>query len=377
MPNKKNPSYRFHKARKCAVVTINGRDHYLGEYDSPESWENYHRLIAEFLAARREPTPPVPTDTPLTIVELIARYWRFTKGYYVKNGKPTSEVASIKLALCFVRRHYGRRSARSFRPKHLKAVREAMIVHEIARKVKVVDEATGEVTWERKVIRKGMTRKCINKLIGRVKRMFAWGVEEDLVPVSVHQRLQRVRGLRRGKSAARETRRVQPVSLEHVQAVLPLVPPTIRAMIELQLLCGGRPQDVVQLKAADIDMTGPVWEYRPSLYKTEHLNDDADPDLERVVYMGPRCQDILRPLLPADPNEYIFSPRRSEAMRNADRREKRVSPMTPSQAERKPKWRSKAALREYYPVASFTQAVQRGLRLLGQPTGWRSLGQGL
>jgi hypothetical protein len=43
----RNPSYRYHKARNCAVVTVDGRDHYLGKYDSPESWEKYHRLIAE------------------------------------------------------------------------------------------------------------------------------------------------------------------------------------------------------------------------------------------------------------------------------------------------------------------------------------------
>jgi hypothetical protein len=49
----RQPSYRFHKARNCAVVTLNGRDHYLGLYDSPESWEKYHRLIAEWLASDR------------------------------------------------------------------------------------------------------------------------------------------------------------------------------------------------------------------------------------------------------------------------------------------------------------------------------------
>jgi hypothetical protein len=43
------PSYRLHKARNCAVVTIAGKDHYLGEYDSSESWEKYHRLVAESL----------------------------------------------------------------------------------------------------------------------------------------------------------------------------------------------------------------------------------------------------------------------------------------------------------------------------------------
>lgn len=31
------PTYRFHKARNCAVVTIDGHDHYLGPFGSPSS----------------------------------------------------------------------------------------------------------------------------------------------------------------------------------------------------------------------------------------------------------------------------------------------------------------------------------------------------
>ena len=46
----RTPSYRYHKSRNCAVVTIAGKDHYLGTYENPESWEKYHRLIAEWLA---------------------------------------------------------------------------------------------------------------------------------------------------------------------------------------------------------------------------------------------------------------------------------------------------------------------------------------
>ena len=41
------PKYRHHKARNCAVVTINGRNHYLGPFGSPESHEKYACLIAE------------------------------------------------------------------------------------------------------------------------------------------------------------------------------------------------------------------------------------------------------------------------------------------------------------------------------------------
>ena len=46
MPRKKSPpSYRFHKARNCAVVTINGRNRYLGPYGSPESKEEYAATV--------------------------------------------------------------------------------------------------------------------------------------------------------------------------------------------------------------------------------------------------------------------------------------------------------------------------------------------
>jgi hypothetical protein len=33
------PKYGLHKARNCAVVTLAGKDQYLGEYDSPPSHE--------------------------------------------------------------------------------------------------------------------------------------------------------------------------------------------------------------------------------------------------------------------------------------------------------------------------------------------------
>lgn len=365
MPRKKTPSYRYHKARDCAVVTIGGRDHYLGTYDSPESWEQYHRLVAEHLAERREPPPPVPADTPLTLTELIARYWRFAKTYYVKGGKPTSEIHSIKLALRFVRRLYGGTSALDFSPKKLKAVREAMITHEITREVKTADEETGAVAWERKVIRKGMARKCINKLVGRVRRMYAWAVEEELLPVEIHAALLRVKGLKRGKSAARETPRVRPVPEEHLATVLPLVPEMIRAMIQVQLLSGCRPQEVVQMRAGDIDTANPVWEYRPRRHKTEHHDDAGNPDHDRVVYIGPKCQQILRPWLPEDAEAYVFSPRRSEALRSAALKANRKSKVTPSQAAKQPKGRAKAPLHQHYPVGSYRQSIRRACKRAG------------
>ena len=55
----------------------------------------------------------------------------------------------------------------------------------------------------------GLTRKNINKQVGRIRRMFAWAVEEELVPVEVHAALLRVKGLRKGKGQTREKPRVR------------------------------------------------------------------------------------------------------------------------------------------------------------------------
>jgi hypothetical protein len=44
---KKPPSYRLHKPSGRAVVTLSGKEHYLGKYGSTESHEAYRRLLAE------------------------------------------------------------------------------------------------------------------------------------------------------------------------------------------------------------------------------------------------------------------------------------------------------------------------------------------
>ena len=228
--------------------------------------------------------------------------------------------------------------------------------------MKVTDPATGVQSTVRKVIRRGLARKCLNKLVSRIKRMYAWAVEEELVPVAVHAALVRVKGLKKGKSAARETPRVRPVAEDHVRRVMAVVTPAVRAMIEVQWLCGCRPQDVVQMRPCDIDRAGGVWEYRPPRFKTEYHNDDGPPDLDRVVYLGPKAQAVLTPLLPADADAYVFSPQRSEASRNAGRRAARETPLTPSQAGRNAKGRAKAPLRPHYPVGSYRQAIRRGCK---------------
>lgn len=69
------PKYRHYKPKNLGVVRINSRDHYLGKFDSPASWEKYHRLIADFLAADGNPEGHAHTSgeesQELTINQLL------------------------------------------------------------------------------------------------------------------------------------------------------------------------------------------------------------------------------------------------------------------------------------------------------------------
>src|SRR3954469_21343751 len=171
------------------MVVIDGRAHYLGKYDSPESRERYHRLIAD-LHGGRLPSPPEATssatESGLTVNELILAYVRFADGYYVKDGRPTIEPTNIRLVLRVVRRLYGTTPVQAFGPLALKAVRDEMI-------------------------RAGNCRSEINRRVGRVVRMFKWGVAEELVPPGVYEALRAVSGLRKGRSAVKEKPPVGPV----------------------------------------------------------------------------------------------------------------------------------------------------------------------
>jgi hypothetical protein len=169
MPRFRVPKYRHYKPKNLALVVINGKQLYLGKYGSPESWDEYHRLVKEHQA---NPACPVASSNGCSVGELIVAYWQqHVTSYYVKNGRPTSEQDNIRQALRFLRPNYAHTRACEFSPQGLKTVRHAMI------------EA-------------GRCRPVVNKDVHRIKRMFRWAVEQELIPVTVYQALQAVAGLR-------------------------------------------------------------------------------------------------------------------------------------------------------------------------------------
>ena len=337
MPRLKNrvPSYRLHKGTGQAVVTLNGRDVYLGIYDSVKSREAYQAAVNEWLTSQRQRLSTAPRDTDtapadgLTINEIFLDYWVFVQEHYRKYGKPTSEVASIKRALTPLLQLYGRRPGGTFGPLALKACRQKMI---------------GD----------GLTRGVINNHIGRAKRFFKWAAENELVPPQIYHGLQTVSGLRRGRSPAPESEPVRPVPDECIDAVLNYVNRHVAAMVQLQRFTGMRPGEVIMMRACDLDTTGKVWLYRPRTHKTEHH------DRERLICLGPRAQEVVKPFLVDDLKTHLFSPRRATAEYRANLRTHRKTPLTPSQRRRWPKRNPKKRPGECYTIGSYEHAINRG-----------------
>ena len=287
-PSKRSrvPSYRLHKSSGQAVVTLDGKDHYLGPHGSERSRAEYDRLIAEWLSIGRR-APVASAEDALTIDELVVRYWEFAGEYYPSSAR-TNELENMRYAIRPLRKLYGQTVAGSFGPKALKSVRDHLI------------EAN-------------LSRRTINARIGRIKRIFRWAVENELVPSSTLHGLQAVRGLPRGRSAARESEPVRPVPSEDVEAVLPQLSRQLQAIVRLMDLTAMRVGEVVKMRLEDIDRnhdpaTG-VWAYCPPKHKTAHHGH------ERVVLLGRRAQELLKPFLVADPDACLFSPHEAERER--------------------------------------------------------------
>src|SRR5262249_54746863 len=144
---------------------------------------------------------------------------------------------------------------------------------------------------------------------------------------------------------ARESKPVLPVARAVVEDTLPILRPMMADMVRLQLETGMRPGELVVMRACDLDMTGPVWLYRPSSHKTLHHGH------ERVVPIGQRGQGIIRRHLTTDTQAYLFSPRKLMEERAATLRASRKSKVQPSQRDRTKK-RPKKKPGEVYTVTA-------------------------
>jgi len=309
MPRKPSvPTYRRKGGR--AVVSLfdtdtqQRHDISLGEWDSATSRENYHRIIAEWLAAGRripqqegKPARPDPRANLFSVAQLCVQYMedRLTKP--ICHG----DLTSLKLAIRILVDHYGRQPAESIGPNALRALRMAMT----------------------KAGRQGWTRGFVTKAMGMVKRIFKWGVGHELIDPRVIQAQGALESVRAGTEGFREGRKITPPPDFMVEASLKHLPPELVAVVRLQQLTGGRPSELLGLTPGDFDGVSQdgVWIVELGKHKTAYKGK------RRTLIFGPRAQGILEAFVAGRPDdEFLFKPSEVVARRRAIATENRKTP---------------------------------------------------
>ena len=323
-------------------VRLNGQRTYLGYENGTgktpsEVTQNYLEAVLKW---QKNGCKPIPTHVKSTVsVETIAaKYLGWVESRYSK-----SHTDHCRGAMQFLIDHCGHLSVDDFTRHTLKHLQEKL-------------EQEG-------VTGRPFARPLINRYVSFIKTAFREAEECGLCSETTVDGLARVRPLKRGKTTAREYESVDYVEITAVKATLPFMSETIRAMVQVHLLCTMRSQDVCNLRICDIEMNDPkhpgVWWYAPHDHKTKSRG-------KKLVKVIPaEAQEILRPFLDAkkdNPQAFLFCPKDVIKKYREKLRDNRKSKPTPSQIERAKdakKRKPKHPLGERYTTGSYRTAVQR------------------
>ena len=215
-------------------------------------------IAAELWARNIKAHTPISYDGRLST--LIKLYNQNNEKYYLPPSRQAEHIAE---ALILLAKYFPSMMAEDFNPLYLKEFRSYVMTH---------------YDW---------TRQTINRRIEMVKRMFKWAASEMLISIHTYTALTAVEGLRRGRTDAREGRKILPVKQEAISAVLKIISPIVADMIQIQLLTGMRPGELCIMRACDIDQSADIWIYKPQTHKTQYL------DHSKTIVIGPRAQAIL------------------------------------------------------------------------------------
>lgn len=272
----KLPTYRRHPNGQ-AFFQHKGKRTYLGVYDSPESRKHFAEAVAQIAAGGPGALVSTTDDEP-SIDELVLPYLDWALRYYSDSGKPSKEFKGVSAAVVELSTFAGATPAAQFGPRLL-------------------------VSYQNHLVGKGYARPYVNKQVGRVKRFIRWCSEQERIPSDHWHKLTCVRGLEAGRTIAPEPEPIEPVPRAIVEQTLPFLQPIIAAMVQVQMLCGMRPQDVCGMRPCDIDRSGPIWIYTVPKHKNAWRG-------HRLFKAIPRsAQSVLGPYLTKDPAAYVFSPK--------------------------------------------------------------------
>ena len=330
------PRLRRHSTRNLGFVQWQKKRYYLGRWGEPET-ELAHR---EFIRRNVLDAPQADDRTPIKVADLVILFLREGTQHYCHDERKTMAALGVQLV-----DHSGDDRIPAFGPARLRDFRASIV-------------AAGNRRSAAKGQFRPVSRGYVNDQVKRVRRIFRWGVENELVEPSILEGLRAVSPLRAGVASVAEREPVAPPSMRNVAASLRHASDTVEAMARLMWLTGMRPGEVCRLRPADIDRSQSPWVYQPAKHKTRHFGH------RRTIFFGPRAQQVLRPFLDRDREAHCFTPAEGLAQIHARRRANRKTKVQPSQVNRA---KGKLRLRRRYSSDSLRQAVQYACDQAGVP----------
>ncbi|WP_436717221.1 hypothetical protein U8335_09525 [Roseiconus lacunae] len=240
-PKKAMPSYRYHISGQ-AVVTLGGKDYYLGPHNSPESHAKYLALIGDYQrnGLRAPDADSHQSDKLLTIAGLVADFRENGLQRITTSDNHRSAFANLATLLVD---EFGDSPAKEFGPRKLAELRSLFVAS-------------------------GNCRRHANEQTSKIKRIFKWAVSRELIDANQWVSLQTLENLKDGEAFDNPPR--EPADAKTVGETLPLLDKVVADMIRIQLATGCRPSELFSLVPAEVDRSnGEAWIIRKRSHKTQ------------------------------------------------------------------------------------------------------------
>lgn len=303
---------------------------YDNDTTEKQAQARYNYWLMRF-KSRPELAEPESEWAEYTITQLAADYLLYARRAFVKDGKPTSHVWNVRMAMRELRNAYGDMAATAMENPHLAKLRDAMI-------------------WRKG---KSRTAKTVNGRLTIIKQAFEYARERGKVTKETLADIKAVGGLKAGRSQATESKPIMPVHEDVVEQTLLHLPEVVRDMVRVLNITGIRPEEICSMRGCEIEMGGEVWLYRPR-HKMEHKEGKGTV----VRFLGPKSQAIIKKYFVPDLSAYLFSPLVAHKQRLDKQRAGK-----PHRADkpRKPLTR----IRSHYTTETFRRAIHYACKMAG------------
>ena len=329
------------------IVRINGKKQYysLGRFGSPESEAEYQRIKAQF--EKEDAEHKANSKTSDSLYDAFA-------AECLQGENLTRDQWHDADAIRYARERFSPFYLDDFSMTYLVAFQSFLV--RIAPETRYSARSDGKEY----VQKRPWTRSYVNRIMKHYKRVLTWGINNGFISPIFRDSIRLFPGITAANARGLpESPRRESVRDSDVIAALPFMPTTVADMVRIQRAACLRPSEVCNLLVGDIIFTD------SGAIVDKAKNKIARTGVHRHIAFGiAEANILLKYCAGRQDNEYVFSMRLSMKDVFEARRNKRKTPLTPSQQKRDSERSQTRLLRysEHFDVPAYDNIVRRAVK---------------